>query len=59
MTEYVQFEKCPRCGSEVIAKLPKDWEGDLAIAIVGCGNPFHYTEKSLNDRPDDPKADAA
>jgi transcription elongation factor Elf1 len=50
-TEYVKFENCPLCGSQSIVKLPIDWQGNGIIPIVACGNPFHYTEASLNDRP--------
>jgi len=47
--EYVQFTQCPVCGNQDIRKLPEGWEGNGTIAIVGCGNPFHYTEVSMSD----------
>lgn len=49
MKIYVQFEKCGNCGSQQVVKLPADWQGDKTIPIVACGNPFHYTERSIND----------
>jgi hypothetical protein len=38
------FEHCPVCGSALRMTLLPDWqESGAAIPIVGCGNPWHYT----------------
>ena len=44
----VILERCPTgCGHWKRATLPMKWEQDVehgfAIPIVGCGNPWHYT----------------
>lgn len=39
-------ERCPVCGSGDMLTLPPGWqryvEAGWKVAIVGCGNPWHY-----------------
>ncbi len=58
------FAKCPFCGSGAVARMKDDWQdvvdvredpsgvltANVAVPIVGCGNPWHYTT-SLGDAP--------
>lgn len=41
-------ERCPVCGSTELVRLPSNWqelvEAGAVIAIVGCGNPWHYAD---------------
>ena len=46
----IEFDKCDVCGSQQVVRLPDSWQdGDSAIPIVGCGNPWHYAIRSLGD----------
>ena len=49
----VVFDRCPACDRTVCARLMDGWQGDeMPIAIVGCGNPWHYATRSLGDSPE-------
>jgi hypothetical protein len=43
------YAHCPVCGSPAVVRLPAEWADGRALAIVGCGNPWHYAVLSLGD----------
>lgn len=48
MTIVDRIAACPVCGSEEVRRLHDDWQTlDVAIPIIGCGNPWHYATRSL------------
>jgi hypothetical protein len=46
LAPVVRIESCPICGIQQIVRLPADWQkrvgAGASIAIVACGNPWHY-----------------
>lgn len=42
----VPLAVCPMCAEPAVVRLPDNWQAQVAsgasIAIVGCGNPWHY-----------------
>lgn len=49
VAEKMEFVQCPVCSRTDVVRLPDGWQGDRAIPIVACGNPFHYAERTLGD----------
>ena len=44
------FADCPVCGSAQVVRLAGDWQQqEVAIPIIGCGNPWHYATSSMGD----------
>lgn len=48
------FKHCPVCGSAEVVRLARGWDEGKNIAIIGCGNQWHYIvpeARSLDDEP--------
>ena len=59
----IAFESCPACPATERKTMVADWQQlvdeGAAIDIVGCGNPWHYTNMEREEQDDAPAADAS